>query len=862
MLKKTVKKNDFPPVISFKDCPAKTFQKKNGEISQGRSVLNHCEIVGEVARALITRIPPKIQETLFPKDSIMAAAAHDIGKVSPCFVEKIRRACAPHLTNINVLVNIDPSLEKNWGGHAGVSQVSANAVGAPKYIPEILGQHHGFSPPVSGLRANDDIFGGPAWQKEREALVDELKNRLNADWPYVSSVAQARLLAGLASVSDWIGSGEFFEDPAAPWEENIERAISTAGFLPISLKKALNFGEVFSFNARAAQQQLINQVNGPGVYVLEAPMGVGKTEAALFAAYQLLEKGEATGIYFALPTQLTSNKIFERFSDFLNVVLASDCQHRSLLLHGNAWLLDTDMGEEGRPGGAWFNSAKRGLLAPFAVGTVDQALMAAMNVKHGFVRAFGLAGKVVILDEVHTYDAYTGTILDALVSLLRELKCTVIILTATLNHERREKLLNIQLASTAYPLITALPDKGIVCESPVIIEIEQKVLVRLLREDNYAVEEALNRAEQGQQILWIENTVLEAQERYLDLAARAADIGVACGLLHSRFTLEDRLALEDEWVTLFGKSGANRRAEQGRILVGTQVLEQSLDIDADFIVSRFAPTDMILQRIGRLWRHKETARCRSAQCEAWLLAPTIENALSSPENAFGRSTFIYSKYVLCRSLEVWESINSLHLPSDIRGLIENTYRSRQEKDCLAAMLSELDNGSRWRKGRLAMQQLARLTLADVGNTMPENKAQTRHSEVDSIDVLLLKDIKLNQVKNITQITLLNGEQCNLPWNRQQLDRAKWRELTAILMRHVVAVRPEDSPKAISVDYLRRLHLQHCFYLGHPDWPQDESILRVAIVDGSGELHGLQGAVAHDSKNLNYRNDLGYRVTKI
>jgi CRISPR-associated endonuclease/helicase Cas3 len=113
-----------------------------------------------------------------------------------------------------------------------------------------------------------------------------------------------------------------------------------------------------------------------------------------------LAAGHASGIYFALPTQLTSNKIFERFNEFLSRILADDCKHRSLLLHANAWLLDTDMGEEGRPGGAWFNSAKRGLLAPFAVGTIDQALMAAMNVKHGFVRAFGLAGKVVILDEV------------------------------------------------------------------------------------------------------------------------------------------------------------------------------------------------------------------------------------------------------------------------------------------------------------------------------------------------------------------------------------------------------------------------------------------------------------------------------
>src|SRR5699024_8978545 len=116
------------------------------------------------------------------------------------------------------------------------------------------------------------------------------------------------------------------------------------------------------------------------------------------------------------------------------------------------------------PGGAWFHHAKRGLLAPFAVGTIDQALMAAMNVKHGFVRAFGLAGKVVILDEVHTYDAYTGTLLNALINLLRTLYCTVIILSATLNRARRNELLDISTHGMAYPLITAAPQCAAVRE--------------------------------------------------------------------------------------------------------------------------------------------------------------------------------------------------------------------------------------------------------------------------------------------------------------------------------------------------------------------------------------------------------------
>jgi CRISPR-associated endonuclease/helicase Cas3 len=139
-------------------------------------------------------------------------------------------------------------------------------------------------------------------------------------------------------------------------------------------------------------------------------MGLGKTEAALYAAYQLLAKQKATGIYFALPTQLTSNKIHERVNAFLAKILhTTNSNQNALLLHSNAWL-KRELAVEGNPNGSWFEESKRGILAPFAVGTIDQALMAVMNIKHGFVRAFGLAGKVVILDEVHSYDTYTGTL--------------------------------------------------------------------------------------------------------------------------------------------------------------------------------------------------------------------------------------------------------------------------------------------------------------------------------------------------------------------------------------------------------------------------------------------------------------------
>jgi len=840
-------------------CLAKTFRRADGQVIPGRSVIEHCYVVGMVARRLIARYPSEIGLSLFPPGAELLAAGHDIGKVSPTFYEKLRRACAEQGRGLQPLIGVNTNLEMQWGGHAGVSQVAVRALGVPRYVPEILGQHHGFSPPVAGLRADDASFGGQLWQQERAALVAELKALLDSDWPYIASVSQARLLAGLTSVADWIGSGSFFEDPAQPWQERIEPALDDAGFIRPDYRTDLSFEQVFGFASRPAQQQLIDAVSGPGVYVLEAPMGLGKTEAALYVAYRLLAAGEASGIYFALPTQLTSNKIYERFNDFLAGVLAPECRHRSLLLHGKAWLLDTEMGEEGRPGGAWFNHAKRGLLAPFAVGTIDQALMAAMNVKHGFVRAFGLAGKVVILDEVHTYDAYTSTLLNALVELLRELHCTVIILSATLNRERRQQLLGAAVSEEAYPLISTASRHQPVREWPVPSGPVHAVNMRLLDDPQAALAEALERASRGQQVLWIENTVIEAQERYLDLAARAAELGIDCGLLHSRFTADDRQRIEDRWVGLFGKNGWQERTRQGRILVGTQILEQSLDIDADFLVSRFAPTDMLLQRLGRLWRHADTPREPAARCEAWVLAPDLHQAIARPLSAFGSSAHVYSPYVLCRSLEVWQGMDALCLPQAIRALIEQTYVQRQEDGAMAQWLHELDNGTPRRKGRKALAQLARVTLAEDGNTLPDSQAQTRYSELDSHEVLLLRAALQQPGQKATRLTLLDGQQLLLPWERHRLDRRGWRELSASLMRQTVPVRVQEAPESLPIDTLSKFALQHCFYLGDP--ARDEAILRVALVDEIGTLCGLQGAPVHQKYTLEYRDDLGYRAIK-
>ncbi len=844
--KKTNKVIEKP--LLLEECLAKTFKNKNGDKQQGRKVTEHCQIVGKVAKELIARMPQWLCDDLFPKGSELIAACHDLGKVSPTFQEKIYRGTQGYQKNSKPeLKNANPDIEKLWGGHAGVSQATAKHLKLGKYIPKIFGQHHGYSPMLSNL-ATDAVFGGESWQQQREVLVNELKKCLETEFPEVKSDTQARVLAGLTTVADWIGSSSRFDNPTEDWRPFIKQALDEAGFVKPQLHPDLNFKQVFGFEPREIQQTLIENSTQAGVYVLEAPMGIGKTEAALYAAYKVMTNEQATGIYFALPTQLTSDKIHERVNDFLESVLMPNSLHReALLVHGNAWLKRT-MAVEGNPDGSWFQGSKRGILAPFAVGTIDQALMAVMSVKHGFVRTFGLAGKVVILDEVHSYDAYTGTLLDELVKELRKLHCTVIILTATLTTERRQKLTNQQPKEQHYPLISVSPNEGELQELAVDLSENNRVSIHCCKQQELAIDEALKRAEEGQQVLWIENTVAEAQAIYKQLSA--SDIKVECGLLHSRFLKCDRVNNEAKWVELYGKNNPMARKQKGRILVGTQVLEQSLDIDADFLVSRFCPTDMLLQRIGRLWRHDESYRPDNAQREVWLLAPELHAAIKDAKIAFGKTAKVYSPYVLCRSLAEWHHRESIQLPKDIRPLIEATYQAQEETGIMLGYQQELE------KKREMLQSLALVGLSKGGQTLPED-VSTRYSEQDSVQVLLIKAYRHHPDKQATEITLLNDKTHILPKNLKFYKKPEWRELAALLVQNTVQVADYLAPEKLAIKELE--WLKNYFYLGNPEF--GESLLRVAIVNEADEIKHLMGGKALESYQLSYESSYGYQAIK-
>ena len=355
----------------------------------------------------------------------------------------------------------------------------------------------------------------------------------------------------------------------------------------------------------------------------------------------------------------------------------------------------------------------------------------------------------------------------------------------------------------------------------------------------------LKRAERKEQVLWIENTIEEAQARYCYLAARASEINVECGLMHSRFTKVDREKNENKWVVIFGKIGHNARQEKGRILVGTQVLEQSLDIDADFLITRLCPTDMLFQRIGRLWRHRENDSVRpvEAKREAWILAPRLSDA-QEDENKFGKSAKVYSPYVLCRTLEVWQNCVNVNLPNGIRQLLEETYLQRDEKNILTAYKRKME------QKRDTLQRFALTNISRGGKTLPESKASTRYSETEAVEVLLLR--KKTLIKDGVRVRFLDGSELDILKFANAVIR---RKIAAELLRNTVMVREYLAPKATTKQLM---WLKDYVYLGD----YEESPFRVAIVSESGELRGVDGeADILEKYTLSYDSCLGYRAIK-
>ncbi|MDA8345344.1 MAG: CRISPR-associated helicase Cas3' [Thermaerobacter sp.] len=525
------------------------------------------------------------------------------------------------------------------------------------------------------------------------------------------------LLSGLIVLSDWIASNPQLLSPLWQGEPMVEYAETSRrqaqeAVRRLGLDKArmptssTDFQKVWP-NIRTlrpvqtAVQQLAADGLAPGLTIIEAPMGEGKTEAAIYLASQWIAAGHASGMYVALPTAATSNQMFGRVREFLEGHDAAAAEGVQLV-HGASWLLDRatpdlapalndeeDM-EAGERALDWFRPRKRSLLGAFGVGTVDQAEMSVLNVKHGFLRLYGLAQKVLVVDEVHAYDAYQTEIVSRLLGWCRALSIPVILLSATLPQRRKETLMRAYggaadppSEATAYPLITHVEREGKVTLVPVSGSYQQRDLQLSLHpgllEDFAGTAQLVAQrvlAVGGCHVV-IANTVNAAQEIYRHLAQElaAADQGtVELRLFHARFPAGIRQDIEQEVLTLFDKRSSLAAGNpQGTlrptraVLVATQVVEQSLDLDFDEMYTQIAPIDLLLQRSGRLHRHDRLERPTGPRPTLHVLLPA-EGSMD-----FGPTGSVYHRYILMRTFWRLGQSREWRLPGEMRALVEGVY---------------------------------------------------------------------------------------------------------------------------------------------------------------------------------------------
>lgn len=835
--------------VSDLEFIAKLEETENGQKQKGMTVFEHCLLTGLVAKELINRFPPPLRN-LFPSGSELVCAIHDVGKINVLFQDKIRR----NITYPNGYVErlsekSDQEIatrEEDTGYHSGVSYITL--LKENKNVAKIIGSHHGDIPNVLRLCDESEKIGGKEWSQSRHQLIDTLKKLFNCDLPEIENKdISIPLIAGLTSVSDWIASSIENKNFSL---EMVSLIIDRAGFITPRIKRNLSFQEVFNgFTPNPLQSELTNMITGPGVYVVEAQMGEGKTEAALYAAYKLLENNQASGIYFALPTQLTSNKIYERFNSFLDNILCEEDNHKSLLLHSKAWLQNTHLESSGdtecNPGYSWFNNKKRALLSPFAVGTIDQALLSVINVRHFFVRLFGLANKVIILDEIHSYDIYTSTLIIKLIATLKRINSTVIILSATLSDAQKQLILNANsLQKEAnYPLITKIENHN---DNPFFSKFissqNRDVIISYIKDDNeQVIDEVKGKLLEKQQIIWIENTVQEAQEIYKLFSDFANSSDIEIGLLHSRFLSQDREKIEKQWTKKFGKQGHNERNIRGRLLIGTQILEQSLDLDADYMVSRIAPSDMLLQRIGRLWRHRDNdnIRPKNASPQFVVLSTKLDSIIENPNNAFGLSGVIYPPYVLYRTAKLWQELTSISIPKDLRYIIDNTYS--EEKNIPESIKKSKDELV---KKNEDLQRHATNSMSIIGKAIDDDAASTRYSSKDesSSRLLLISSYSNNKLE------LVNGFSFDVNKHYSAMDKKR---ISMQLEECIIRV-----PQIIDLDDNRHLlsSIQKFLYIN-----KNEK-LKIGRLQPCNTIVSLNSNDTNNKK-MSYTNQKGFQIKK-
>ena len=801
-------------------CLAKTCGMQKGCNEYTHLVL--CALTVRALRDVFRGTP---RENLISVAAEWLAALHDIGKATPGFQQKIYAALG-EFPDLGVQVaRADHAEYSGW--------ILRERYG--KSFAALAAAHHGIARKLPNPQFYNDsaaVCGGEGWSALRKQIREEVIAALKLEPCDTTSLPawQAPLVLGAVVLADWICSG--LELPwGAPCDAiDLSEAVAAAGFAPLRVTPDLDFEAIFEFQPNPLQQVCRRKPVPGEIVIIESEMGSGKTEAALYMAYQMLAAGQADGIYFALPTQLTSEKIHARLNQFLSRIIPAEKHHGALLIHGDAWLewnlRTTDPEDCTTPENpdSWFQTRKRALLAPFGAGTIDQALLAVLNVKHNAVRAFGLSGKVVIIDECHSYDHYTGFLLKKLIRELRHYQCTVIVLSATLTGEARREFALLEPQQPAqpllpYPLVTwSHPSNGGEL-TPFSGADARTVKVAFTENLAETLQLALEKAARGEQVLWIENTVSMAQQVFLMLSSCAGDCEI--GLIDSRFPRWRRSENENKWVGLLGKNGEKKRLERGRILVGSQILEQSLDIDSDTLITRLAPMDMLFQRIGRLWRHRKLdfSRPTGAERRAVILK---DPRLDQPEQILPDCDALlpYEAYPLCRTCEALKDKRLLTLPDDIRPMLEAVYRRRTESGALRAMQERLERKIE------TLERQARIAAGPVMDVRNDDHATTRINDLPTVQILLLE--KNNRGKPLTDVLYspFDGAPITLP--SPSASKSSHVEAARRIMRTLITVPEHHAPR---YDGFTAEFLASAIWIGNDSFRP----IRVAYLDSDGRL---------------------------
>ncbi|MGQ0841643.1 CRISPR-associated helicase Cas3' [Actinokineospora sp.] len=746
------------------------------------------------------------------------AAVHDVGKASPAFavqVEKLADHMRPFGLNANPRLTNDR--KRSQVNHALVGNVAVrdwltdergfDFRGSAAQLGSIVGSHHGMSPEdarLAEVEGRGDLAGGGPWAVVRNHLLARATARIGGLEPYraidLSKPSQA-LLTAIVIVADWIASNSdlfplrpistLSDPPSQPDDALTERRLAE-GWSRLNLPprwRAQPLGrdldEVFrdrfrrpGGTARPVQIAAVEAARAqsePGMVVIEAPMGSGKTEAALLAAEVLAHASGANGCFVALPTQATTDAMFARVRAWLDALPGrADGSAVTLgLAHGKAHLNDEYSGlvhkgrfvSVGENGAAtahhWLSGRKKAGLASFVVGTIDQVLFAGLKSRHLMLRHLALAGKVVIIDEVHAYDVYMSQYLHRVLHWLGAYRVPVVLLSATLPDARRAELLRaydsgrggagsaLPQEHPGYPVVcgsggvvsrpVALPPGGTTVRLDRLTD-DLDTLVSYLR---------ANLADGGCAVV-VRNTVTRVQETALRLGAEFGEGNVTIN--HSRFLACDRAGKDRDLVGRFGPPESNPDRPDRHIVVASQVVEQSLDIDFDLMVTDLAPVDLVLQRVGRLHRHDRgrPERVRQARCAV----VGVADWLGEPVTSVPGSRRVYGDHLLLRAAALLSERDTLSIPHDIAPLVQRAYGGEQvgppqwqmsmaeaEKAATASALRRTNAASVYLLGdALSAGTLVNWLYAGVGDADDDNAkgmAQVRDGE-ESLEVLVVQ----------------------------------------------------------------------------------------------------------------------------